>query len=55
MGRESYEIISVFASHKQFEEGREDMKDNERNGHPSSHSTDESVEKVRNPVHLERR
>jgi hypothetical protein len=36
-------------------EGRETVKDYERSGRPRSHRADENVEKLRNPVVLDRR
>jgi hypothetical protein len=45
---------SVLESHKLFKEGRENMSDDERSDRPSSHRTDDNVEKVRNLVHSDR-
>jgi hypothetical protein len=40
---------------KVLKEGREDVKDNERTGHPKAHQTDENVKKVWKLVHSNRR
>jgi hypothetical protein len=46
---------SVFEWHKRFEEGREDVKDDERTGCSKTHWTDENVETVRTLVRSDRR
>jgi hypothetical protein len=43
---------SVFEWHERFKEGREDVKDDERTGHPKTHRTDENMEEVRKLVVL---
>jgi hypothetical protein len=53
-GRDAMEKSSVFEWHKRFEEGRENVEDDERSGHPESQRTGENVEKVRNLVHSDR-
>jgi hypothetical protein len=46
---------SVSECHKCLKEGRENVEDDEGNGCPRSHRTDENIEKVRNLVHSDRR
>jgi hypothetical protein len=41
---------SVFEWYKRFKDGLENVKDDERSCRPRSHTTNENVEKVRNPV-----
>jgi hypothetical protein len=50
-GGEGMKKSSVLEWHKQFKEGCKNMEDNERNGHPASHRTNENFEKVKNLVH----
>jgi hypothetical protein len=45
---------SVFEWYERFKEGRKDVKDDERNGRPKTHRTDENVEKVRKLVRSDR-
>jgi hypothetical protein len=52
---EAMKTSSVYEWHKRFKEGRKNMEDDERNGRPRSHRTDENVAKVRNLVHSYRR
>jgi transposase len=54
-GADTMKKSSVFEWHKKFEEGREDVKDDERTGRPKTHRTDENVEEVRNLVRSDRR
>jgi hypothetical protein len=44
-----------FEWHTSFKEGREDVKDDERTGHPKTHWADENVEKVQKLVRSDRR
>jgi hypothetical protein len=48
-------MSSVFEWHKLLKEGLENVEGEERTGRPRSYRTDESVEKVRNLVHSDRR
>jgi hypothetical protein len=41
-GADAMKKSSVFEWHKKFKEGREDVKDDERTGHPKTHWTDEN-------------
>jgi hypothetical protein len=50
-GADAMKKLSVFEWHKRFKEGREDMKDYKRTGHPKTHQTDGNVEKVQKVVH----
>ena len=45
----------VYESYKRFQDGREDVKDDERPGRPSTSTTDENVEKVKEMVMNDRR
>jgi hypothetical protein len=54
-GADAMKKSSVFEWHKRFKEGREDVKDDKRAGHPKTHRIDENVEKVRKLVHSDRR
>ena len=40
----------VYEWYKRFQDGREDVEDDERPGHPSTSTTDENVEKVKEMV-----
>jgi hypothetical protein len=44
---------SVLEWYKQFKEGHENLKNEERSDHPRFHKTDENVAKVQNLVHSE--
>jgi len=52
---EALKKSSVSEWHKRFKEGRENVEDDERSGHPRSHRTDENVERMQNPVHSDGR
>jgi hypothetical protein len=54
-GADAMKKSSVSEWHKRFKEGRDDMKDNKKTGHPRTHRTDENVEKVRKLVHSDKR
>jgi transposase len=54
-GADAVKTSSVFEWHKRFEEGWEDVKDDERAGRPKTHRTDENAEKVRKLVRSDRR
>jgi hypothetical protein len=41
-GADAMKKSSVCEWHKRFKEGREDVKDDERTGHPKTHRTDEN-------------
>jgi hypothetical protein len=41
-GADAMKKLSVYKWHKRFKEGREDVKDDERTGHPKTHWTDEN-------------
>jgi hypothetical protein len=41
-GADAMKKSSVFEWHKRFKEGQEDVKDDERTGHPKTHETDEN-------------
>jgi hypothetical protein len=45
-GGEAMKTSSVFERHKRFEEGFENVENDERSGCPRSHRTNENVEKV---------
>jgi hypothetical protein len=45
-GADAMKKSSVFEWHTRFKEGQENVKDDERTGHPKTHRTDENVEKV---------
>jgi hypothetical protein len=45
-GADAMKKSSVFEWNKRSEEGREDVKDDERTGHPKTHRTDENVRKL---------
>jgi hypothetical protein len=44
-GADAIKKSSVFEWHKRFNEGREDVKDDERTVHPKTHWANENVEK----------
>jgi hypothetical protein len=54
-GADAMKKSSVFEWHKRFKEGREDVKDDERTGHPKTHRTYENVEIMRKLVYSDRR
>jgi hypothetical protein len=54
-GGEAMKKSSVFKWHKQFKAGYKNMEDDDRNGHPQYHTTEESAEKVWDLVHSDRR
>jgi hypothetical protein len=54
-GGEAMKKWSAFEWFKRFKEDHENVEDDEGNGRPWSHRTDENVEKVRNLVHSDRR
>jgi hypothetical protein len=41
-GADAKKKLSVFEWHRRFKGGREDVKDDERTGHPKTHWTDEN-------------
>jgi hypothetical protein len=41
-GADAMKMLSVFEWHERFQEGREDVKDDERTGRPKTHQTDEN-------------
>jgi hypothetical protein len=44
-GREAVKKSCVFEWHKVFKDGHENVEDDEKNGRPKCHRTDENVEK----------
>jgi hypothetical protein len=54
-GKEAMKKSSVSEWHRRFEEGRENVEDDETSGRTGSHRIDENVEKVRNLVHWDGR
>jgi hypothetical protein len=54
-GGEAVKMADVFGWHKRFKGRLENVEDDESNGGPRFHRTDENAEKVRNLVHSHRR
>jgi hypothetical protein len=54
-GGEAMKKSRVFKWHEQFKAGYKNVEDDERSGHPQYDTTKESVEKVCNLVHSDRR
>jgi len=46
---------SVFAWHRRFKEGQEDVQDDSRSGQPKTQRTDANVDRVRTLLHSDRR
>ena len=49
-GESAMSKTRVYEWYKRFQDGREDVEDNERPGRPSTSTTDESVEKVKETI-----
>ena len=49
-GESSMSKTRVYKWYKRFQNGREDVEDDERSGRPSTSTTDENVEKVKGMV-----
>ncbi|GFX00422.1 protein GVQW3 [Trichonephila clavipes] len=54
-GSESLSRARVFEWFKRFKDGRQDVEDDSRPGHPSTSKTDENVEKVASLIRSDRR
>ena len=54
-GDDTMSKTRLFEWHSRFKEGREEVKDDHRSGKPSTSSTDENVERVRQKVRSDRR
>jgi len=54
-GESAMSKTRVYEWYKRFQEGREDVEDDERLGRPSTSTTDENVEKVKEMIMSDRR
>ena len=54
-GESAMSKTRVYEWYKRFQDGREDVEDDERSGRPSTSTTDENVEKVKEMVMNDRR
>ena len=54
-GESAMDKTRVYEWYKRFQDGREEVEDDERPGHPSTSTTDENVEKVEEMVMNDRR